>query len=166
MTRKAAIDKYMDISVIARSGRDLRRRLFMKKAVLMIMVLFVITSCGTKEVKVQPRESTRASTSVEQLQKIREYYVKKDAEGLRSMITAEGFKTIAAGMKSFDSVELQFTPRWVELRDDGVVVSSSWDGTWRQAGQTVTEKGSAMFLFKGTPLKLDAILRDSPFIYP
>ncbi|MEO5359472.1 MAG: hypothetical protein H7843_03370 [Nitrospirota bacterium] len=138
----------------------------MKKAVLMILLLFVITSCGKKEVKVQPAESMKARVAVEKLQKIKDYYIKKDAEGLRSAITPEGFKIIASNMKKFDSVELNLSPRWVDIKDDSIVVLSAWDGTWKHSGQTITEKGTAMFLFTGTPLKLDAILRDSPFIYP
>ncbi|MBF0517232.1 MAG: hypothetical protein HQK97_08965, partial [Nitrospirae bacterium] len=59
-----------------------------------------------------------------------------------------------------------FSPRWVDINDDNVVILFAWDGTWKAAGQSTTEKGTAMFLFKGTPPKLDAILRDSPFIYP
>jgi hypothetical protein len=138
----------------------------MKKAIVMVLALFIITSCAKKEVKVQPKDSVRARAAVERLQKVREYYVKKDSEGLRSMITAEGFKAIAANIKNFDSCELNFSPRWVDIKDDTILVLFAWDGTWRQSGQGTTEKGTAMFLFKGDPLRLDAILRDSPFVYP
>ncbi|MBF0319262.1 MAG: hypothetical protein HQL01_05600 [Nitrospirae bacterium] len=138
----------------------------MRKAIILILALFTITSCGKKEVKVQPGESVKAKSAIEKLEKLREYYVRKDADALRSVITPEGFKAIASSMKNFDSVELNFSPRWVDIKDDTIIVLAAWDGTWKLSGQSITEKGSAMFLFTGTPLKLDAILRDSPFVYP
>ncbi|MCG6551429.1 MAG: Tim44 domain-containing protein [Candidatus Magnetominusculus sp. LBB02] len=139
----------------------------MKRAALMIIALIIITSCSKKEVKVQPMESEKARAVVEMLQKLKDAYVKKDVDGLRSMMTPEGFKAITPTMRKFDSSDLKLAARWVDIKDDGsIVVSTSWDGTWKYAGQSITEKGTAMFLFTGAPLRLDSILRDSPFIYP
>ncbi|MBF0459615.1 MAG: hypothetical protein HQK99_17140 [Nitrospirae bacterium] len=138
----------------------------MRKTVLFFLFIVIISSCSKKEVKVQPGDSIRARAAIEQLQKIREYYVSKDAEGLRSMTTSEGFKTVAANMNNFDSAELKLSIRWVDIKDNSTVVLAAWDGQWKQSSQSMTEKGTAMFVFTGTPLKLDAILRDSPFNYP
>lgn len=138
----------------------------MRKVVLMVLFIAIITSCSKKEVKVQPGDSMRARTAIEKLQKIREYYVSKDAEGLRSMTTSEGFTVVSAHMNNFDSVDLNLSTRWVDLKDNSTVISAAWDGKWKQASQSMTEKGTAMFVFTGTSLKLDAILRDSPFNYP
>jgi hypothetical protein len=63
-------------------------------------------------------------------------------------------------------VELDFTPRWVEIEKSKVYLNVAWKGAWVVGKETVRERGMAVFLFEGTPLKLSKIVRGNPFKYP
>jgi hypothetical protein len=69
-------------------------------------------------------------------------------------------------MKRFDSVELTFTPRWVEVEDSTVYLNVAWKGTWIVTGKQIEERGMAIFVLEENPLKLSKVLRANPFRQP
>jgi len=42
----------------------------------------------------------------------------------------------------------------------------AWKGIWTVGGEITRERGSAVFLLEGSPLKISKVLRGSPFKYP
>lgn len=97
---------------------------------------------------------------------MRKAYVEKDFENLRKYCTEEAYNSIIREIKRFDSVELEFTPRWVDIEGDTLTLNEQWKGRWMVNGEATEARGMAVFELKGTPLKLSAILRGSPFDQP
>lgn len=135
-------------------------------AALVIMALLVV-SCGKTAVKKVSEDSRTATGSFAVLDSIKEAYCKRDVADIERYTTIDGFRAINSVIKSFDSAELSFTPVLVEIGDEGTVdVNVTWKGTWKKDGKTTEERGMAVFVLKGMPLKVDAVLRANPFKYP
>ncbi len=134
-------------------------------ALLLIMVVFTV-SCGKKEVKKVTEDSKIATESFALIDEIKEAYLKRDVFGIEKDTTQEGFKEITSFIKSFNSAELIFTPVLVEIDGGTVTVNVSWKGTWKRDGKTTEDRGMAVFILKGVPLKVDAVLKANPFKYP
>lgn len=139
----------------------------MKKflAVIAVLLLFV-AACSKKDVKPVSADSKLATEAFALAEKVRTAYVSRNMSALQSLMTADGFQTVSSSMRNFDSVELEFKPMLVDMRDGVVSLYVSWTGTWSYRGQKYEERGLASFVLKGTPLKLDNVLRASPFRYP
>jgi hypothetical protein len=58
---------------------------------------------------------------------------------------------------------LEFVPTWVVIDDTVVKLTISWKGTWTVSGSTTEDRGIAVFVMEGQPLKLANILRANPF---
>lgn len=129
-------------------------------------ILIFVASCGKKEVKKASEDSKIATEAFALVEAIRDAYIKKDLKALEKNTTKEGFRTISSSIKTFDSVELTFTPVWVEIEDNVVHLNESWKGRWKKSGRITEERGMAVFVLKGNPLKVDNILRANPFKYP
>lgn len=139
----------------------------MKRLLIYAIIAFIfVASCGKGEVKKVSEDSKIATEAFSLAEKIRESYAKKDLSAIEKSSTREGFRTISSAFKTFDSVDLTFSPVWVEIEDNVVHLNISWKGTWQKGGKTTEERGMAVFVLKGRPLKLDNILRASPFRYP
>jgi hypothetical protein len=69
-------------------------------------------------------------------------------------------------MKNFESVEMTFNPALVEIYGDMLHVYVSWNGVWKRGDNTIEDRGLAVFAMKEKPLKLDDVLRASPFNKP
>jgi hypothetical protein len=141
----------------------------MRKTALLLTILFaaaVLCSCGKKEVKVASQESKTAEEVFALTEKIRDAFIKNDRDTLRISSTDGGFKDITANKKSYDSVELAFTPRWVEIEQTKVTVNVTWKSKWTAGGKKAEDRGMAVFVMEGRPLKLSGILRTNPFIFP
>jgi len=140
------------------------KRLFWVSLVVMALV---VISCGKAAVKKVSEDSKTATGSFALIESIKEAYCKKDVSGIENYTTVDGFRAISRVVKPFDSAELSFTPVLVEIDDDGNVnVNVSWKGTWKKGEKTSEERGMAVFVLKGMPLKVDAVLRANPFKYP
>lgn len=134
--------------------------------ILSCMIFLLSASCGSKEVKRVSEDSKTAIEAFSVIEEIRDSYVKNDLALIEKNVTKDGFKAISSVLKSFDSVELTFNPVWVEIEGDHVNVNISWKGKWQKAGKITEERGMAVFVLKGRPLKVDNILRTNPFKYP
>jgi hypothetical protein len=139
----------------------------MKKlcAVLAILLL-IVAACGKKEVKPTSADSKLATEAFALTEMVRAAYVNQNMSALQGYTTPDGYQVISSSIKKFDSVTLEFKPMLVDIRDGVVSLYVSWNGTWTYRGQKYEERGLAAFVLKGTPLKLDTILRASPFRYP
>jgi hypothetical protein len=139
----------------------------MKRLFVYAIIVFVfVASCGKGEVKKVSEDSKMATEAFSLAEKIREAYAKKDLSTIEKNSTREGFRTISSAFKTFDSVDLTFSPVWVEIEDNVMHLNISWKGTWQKEGKTTEERGMAVFVLKGRPLKVDNILRANPFRYP
>ena len=132
---------------------------------LIIAGLF-LTACGKKEVKPVSQESHLAQEAFKLAETLKNAYLKNDRPTLESNATKNGYEELASGIKAFDSAELSFTPTWVELQDSTLNLTISWKGTWVFNGKTTEERGLAIFILEGTPLKLAQIQRSNPFRQP
>lgn len=139
----------------------------MRRLLIAALILLVSTvSCGKGEVKKASQDSKTATEAFELMEQLKDAYLKKDQGTIEKSATKEGFRTIRSAIKSFDSAELTLNPVLVEINADEVLVQTSWKGTWRKSGKTSEERGVAVFVLKGKPLKVDNILRVNPFRYP
>ncbi len=140
-----------------------------KKVIILFAVLAVtlsIISCGKKKVKPVPAESRRVQESIQRIDEIKDAYLRKNTTVLKSLTTPDGYREIIAKMKNFDSAELHFTPKWVDIKGDSIYLYISWTGTWKLNQRVLSERGFAAFVLEGNQQLLDRILRESPFSYP
>jgi hypothetical protein len=134
---------------------------------LVLIAVFLLVSCGTKEVKPVSTESKLAQEAFELAETLRKAYLRNDRETLQESSTNEGYRgDILGAMKSFDRAELVFTPTWVEIEDKTVSLTVSWKGTWTVIGKLTEERGVGVFVMEGKPLKLIQVLRANPFRQP
>jgi hypothetical protein len=132
---------------------------------LIILMVFVV-SCGKKEVKRQSQDSKLTVEGFAIAENLRQAYIKNDRDLLEKNTTKLGYDAIAGARKGFDSVEMTFTPALVELYGDATHVYVQWNGTWKRGDEVIEDRGLAVFVLKGKPLKLDQILRANPFNKP
>ena len=131
-----------------------------------LITILLLVSCGKGEVKQVSQESKIAQEAFGLAETIRNAYIKNNIETLESSSTKDGYKELIGAIKTFDTAELTFTPIWVEIEDSKVSLSVSWKGTWIVRGKTTEERGVAIFLLEGRPLKLAKVLRENPFRQP
>lgn len=132
-----------------------------------VIILVILPACGgKKEVKQVSRESRISKDVFSLAETLRTAYIKRNFSAIAENSTKEGYRDIVDSIKYFDSAELTFTPRWVEIEKSKIYLNIAWKGTWVVGGETINERGMAVFLFEGVPLKLSKIVRGNPFIYP
>lgn len=139
----------------------------MRKVIIALVVLFILNACGgKKEVKQVSMESKIAQEAIAVMESIKELYIKKDFPPVAEKASQEAYKEIIDSIKYFDSVELTFTPRLIEIEQSKIYLNIAWKGTWSVGKELFRERGMAVFLLEGKPLKLSKILRGNPFKYP
>lgn len=138
----------------------------MKKIATMVFVLVLVAGCGKSEVKQVSRESKISQEAFAVAEAIRASYVKRDFPGIAEKCTKDGYRDIVDSIKHFDSVSLEFIPRWVEIEGSKVYLNVSWKGVWKVGDDTTRERGMAVFRLEGKPLKLSKVIRGNPFQYP
>jgi hypothetical protein len=137
------------------------------KICALCMALLVLAACGgKKEVKQVTQESKIAQDAFSVAEALRSSYTKKDFAAIADRSTQDGYREVVDSIRYFDSVELDFTPRWVEIDKSKVYLNIAWKGAWLVGKETVRERGMVVFLLEGTPLKLSKIVRGNPFKYP
>jgi len=141
----------------------MKRHLFV--TVILIMAVLA-ASCGKKAVKKVSEDSRTATQTFAVVDAIRKAYLSKDVAEIEKNTTRDGLRAITSEMKSFDSAKLDFNPVLVEIEEGNVNLNVSWIGTWTKGGKATEERGMAVFVLKGMPLKVDAVLRANPFKYP
>ena len=130
------------------------------------MMLICIISCGKKEVKKVSEESQIAQEAFQLAETIREAYLNNNRKALEKNSTQDGYRELIGAIKIFDSAELEFIPTWVEIDDSVVRLTVSWKGTWTVRELKKEDKGIAVFILEGEPLKLAQVLRANPFRQP
>ena len=140
----------------------------MRKTALVLLLIFLTVplSCGKKEVKPVSQDSKTAEEAFALADHIRDAFMKNDRDAVQKDTTESGYKDIYNGRKSYDSVELEFTPRWVDIDQAQVTLNITWKSKWTVAGRQVEDRGMAVFVMEGRPLKLSAIQRSNPFNVP
>ncbi|MDA8077587.1 MAG: hypothetical protein M0Z79_01490 [Nitrospiraceae bacterium] len=138
----------------------------MRKSVLAVFVVLLLFSCGKKEVKQVSLDSKISVEAFDLVEKIRDAFIKKNLVVIQQNSTEAGYRDIMANKKPYDSVELTFTPRWVEIEKEQTTLNVTWKSKWTVSGKTVADRGMAVMVLEGRPLKVSKILRSSPFIYP
>lgn len=137
----------------------------MKKIALLLLASVLLVSCGgKKEVKQVTQESKTATEAFGVAETIKNAFIKKDLATIQKNSTEAGFKSIAAGKQVFDNVDITFTPRWAEIEGDQMTVNISWKSSWILSGRKIEERGMAVFVMEGNPLRVTKILRANPFI--
>jgi hypothetical protein len=130
------------------------------------MMLICIISCGKKEVKKVSEESKIAQEAFQLAETIRSAYLDNNRKALEKNSTEDGYRELIGAMKFFDSAELEFIPTWVEIDDPVVRLTVSWKGAWTVSDLKKEDKGIAVFVMEGEPLKLAHVLRANPFRQP
>jgi hypothetical protein len=133
---------------------------------LTVLSFLLLSACGGKEAKKVSPESLLAQEAFELAETLKSAYVEKDRARLEAHSTESGYRELIGSMKSFDGAELSFTPTWVEIQDSTVHLTLSWKGTWSMKGKSTEDRGMAVFVFEGTPLKLSQVQRANPFRQP
>lgn|SRR5574340_490400 len=138
----------------------------MKKALILLLIAALsLLSCG-KEVKKVTDESKTAQEAIALAEEIKAAYLKEDLAAIEKNTTKEGYREFLGAIKRFDKAELTFSPKWVEIEKTSVSMKIAWDGKWVVGEQAAEERGTAIFIFEGSPLKLSRILRANPFRQP
>lgn len=140
---------------------------FIRDCILGICIIFMISSCGgEKEVKQVSQDSRMSEEAFSIVEAMRTAYLKKDFASVADICTKEGYREFIGSVKHFDSADLEFTPRWVEIEKSKLYLNVAWKGNWVVGKDTTRERGMAVFLLEGTPLKLVKVVRGNPFRYP
>lgn len=132
---------------------------------LVVSFLFIWGACS-KEVKQPSEDSLLALEALALIDSIKSAYVRKDLDSLRKFTTEEGFDALRKDIKDFESAELSFTPKRVEIDGERLSVNLMWEGKWKAEGLSTAAHGLAVFVFVGKPLMLQAIELSNPFGRP
>lgn len=139
----------------------------MKKTALLFFVVLLLAGCGgKKEVKQVSPESATYTEATTLAETIRTAFVSNDRVTLQKNSTEQGYRDLTASKKMFDQLELTFTPRWFEIEQNQVNLNISWKSVWTNAGRKTEDRGMAVFVMEGRPLKVSKVLRANPFISP
>jgi hypothetical protein len=130
------------------------------------VLIFLLASCGKGEVKKVSEDSKIALEAFKLAEVVRNAYTKNDRITMERNSTKEGYREIIGAAESFDSVELTFVPKRVDIEDSTVTLDLSWNSVWIVSGKRIEDRGVATFVMEGRPLKLDRVLRSNPFRQP
>jgi hypothetical protein len=138
----------------------------MKRLAFLFLLVAMFSSCE-QEIKKPTEDTLLSKEAISMAEGLRDAYVRKAFTEMRKYCTGKGYESIRAGILDFDSVELDFTPKWVEIEEDGsVFLNVSWEGKWALGDFEKDSKGMAVFRLKGRPLRVEEIVRGSPFVQP
>ena len=138
----------------------------MKKILLLLLAVALIVSCGKKEVKQVSQDSKMALEAFALAETVKNAFVVKDDITLKKSSTEDGYRDISANTRQYDRVEVTFTPRWVEIENNQLHVNIAWKSVWVVSGKSTEERGMAVFVMEGVPLRVSKVLRGNPFIFP
>ena len=139
---------------------------------LVIALLFAALAACSSEQKKPVEEAVIVDKAMAIIESVRLGYVAHDFEALGQETTPELKKKIQAESKGFNSVELEITPKWVDIeqkplgRTKKLLVRTLWKGSWKVGDKTYDEQGNAVFVLDGDPLLLQEINGNDPFTHP
>jgi hypothetical protein len=131
-----------------------------------LILILLLASCSKKEVKHVSEESKIAQEAFRLAETIKDAYIRNDRATLERNSTKDGYRELIGAIKSFDSAELTFTFGRVEIEDSVAYLHVLWKGTWIVKGKRTEDRGMAIFVLEGRPLKLAQVLRANPFRQP
>ena len=144
----------------------MRKVNLMRYLILCVVFVSLCFSCGGKETRKSSEEARLAEEAFRLADTLKNAYEKNALATLEENSTKEGYRDLIAAIKKFDRADLSFTPTWVEIKDSTVFLTISWKGTWIVRGASTDERGLAVFVLEGHPLKLVRIQRENPFSQP
>ncbi len=145
----------------------MRKTVHFLSVVVILFIILITVSCGKEEVIKPVSEESKLTLEAFALSEtIKNAYTESNIIALQKNSTEEGYNYITANKKSFDSVELTFTPRWAEIEDTKIYLNIAWKSRWIIPGGIAEDRGMAVFIMEGKPLKLTKILRANPFVCP
>ncbi len=136
---------------------------------IIFLVLIAVMAAGcSSDAKKPTEDSIIAMEALSLVESLRKAYETRDFSSMARFCTNEAYRSIAGSLKSFDSVELSFTPKWVEINRDGdaVEVLVAWKGIWVTGDKSQEKDGTVLFSIGGKPLKVREISRLNPFSQP
>jgi len=138
----------------------------MKRLVTASLILLAFIASCTGEAKKVSQDSKTATEAFAVAEAVKDAYIKGDMKIIENNTTRDGYRTIISGLKKFDTAELSFNPTRVEINRDTTLLHETWKGKWTRGGDVFEERGTAVFVLKERPLKMDNILRSNPFRFP
>ncbi len=132
--------------------------------ILFAAALFALISCS--ETKKITQESITAKEAFAAAEEIKEAYLNRDRAEIEKNCTMNGYKDVVGAMKDFEKAELDFVYKWVDIDQSNVSLRVAWSGKWIISNKTFEARGIAIFVFEGSSLKLNRILRENPFKQP
>lgn len=137
----------------------------MRNRAFLLALTVLLFSCSSKEVKPVSPESKISLEAFALAETIRTAFIKNDLLTLQDNSIPEGYKDITINRRPLDSVDLTFTPRWVEIESNQVTLNVAWKSRWTASGKVFADRGMAVFVLEGRPLKISKILRGNPFVF-
>jgi cell division septation protein DedD len=135
----------------------------MKKLYTSIIILgLILLGCGKDQVK-PSADSTLTQQALNSIRTIITAYEEKDRNTLRNHL-APGIADSILEELSFEKAELSFVPRMVRIIGPAVNINLTWQGTWTIQGNGMKNRGIAVFVLEGEPLKLVKVEGDTPFL--
>jgi hypothetical protein len=136
--------------------------------ILVLLLAFGILAGCSGNKKKPTEDSIIAMEALSTVDELRSAYESKKFSEMARHLSTETYRKVTGNLKSFESVELGFTTRWIEINRDGDLVDMlvMWQGKWETGKGTVEKDGSVQFILKGKPLKIVKIKRLSPFRQP
>ncbi len=122
----------------------------------------VFLGCNSKENVKPSADSNLTIEALNSIDTLKTAYEGKDRDAFRSRL-APVLAAKTSNELSFEKAELSFSPRMVDINNSEVMVSLNWMGEWVIRGKVRRDRGIAVFVFGGTPLKLIRIDGDNPF---
>ena len=137
----------------------------MKKILVILTILtFVFLGCGKDNVK--PSDDSLLTTeALNVINTVKTAYQEKDKDTLKNYLDPALAGSVFKGM-FFEKAELSFTPKRVNINGSTVMVNLNWMGTWVIEGKTIKRRGVAVFVFRGSPMRLIRVDGDNPFLFP
>jgi hypothetical protein len=136
-----------------------------RTCILLITLIFIFLGCGGKD-KVKPSaDSILATETINVINAIKAAYQEKERDILLNHLAPEIAEDTLKEL-FFDKAELSFTPRMVRIDASAVMVNINWHGTWFIKGNSLKNRGVAMFIFEGSPTRLVRVDGDNPFHTP
>ncbi len=132
---------------------------------ILIILLFIFPACSGKD-KVKPSADSLLTTdALSTIHAVRTAYEEKDHDFLKNHLVPELAEDISKEL-SFEKAELSFTPKMVKITDSTITVDLNWKGSWVVKGDKLQDRGAAVFVLDGSPMKLIRLIGDNPFHTP
>ncbi|MBI4698030.1 MAG: hypothetical protein HY758_03745 [Nitrospirae bacterium] len=130
-----------------------------------LIILVFISGCSGKD-KVKPSADSLLTTeALNDISIVRTAYQDKNNSALQNYLAPELYESISKQM-FFDRNDLSLSPQIVRIIGTEVMVTVNWQGVWTMKSEARKDRGVAIFVFEGSPMKLVRIDGDHPFLIP